>query len=54
MSPNGYRLLGWAVWRGGKWYLRRRLPSRRKLVLSGAGALVGVAVAVVIARRALP
>lgn len=41
MSGNGYRLLGFLVWQGGKWYLRRRVPVRRiaTLGLLGAGAL---------------
>jgi hypothetical protein len=34
MNSNGYRLLGYVVWQGGKWYLRRRVPIR-KLALSG-------------------
>lgn len=33
MNSTGYKLLGYAVWHGGRWYLRRRylskLPSRR-------------------------
>lgn len=46
----GYRLLGYTVWHGGKWFLRRRLaqalPSRR-LVLGGVvvAAVAGLAVA---------
>jgi hypothetical protein len=36
-----YKALGFAVWKGAKWYLRRRLPSR-KLVVGSAVAL-GVA-----------
>ena len=51
MNSGGYQLLGWAVWRGGKWYVRRRLPSRRKLVLSGACAVVAVTAVVVVVRR---
>jgi hypothetical protein len=51
MSSNGYRLLGYGVWRAGKWYLRRRLPSTRKLALSGVVAVTGVGAAVVLARR---
>jgi hypothetical protein len=42
----GYKLLGFAVWRAGKWYLSRRIAgSRRKLALTAlAGATVaGVA-----------
>jgi hypothetical protein len=48
MSANRYRLLGYVVWQGSKWYLRRRLPSRRKLAARGllaAGTLAGAAVA---------
>jgi hypothetical protein len=49
----GYKLLGWAVWNGARWYLRHRfagkLPSRRVVA---AGALgVAVAAAVVVARE---
>jgi hypothetical protein len=50
-----YRLLGIAVWHGGRWYLRRRwrrVPeARRNLVF---GAVIAVAVAVLLAggRRA--
>ncbi len=44
----GYRILGYAVWRGGKWYLRRRLGGApRKLATAGAAGLLiaGIAVA---------
>jgi hypothetical protein len=51
MSTSGYRLLGYAVWHGGKWYLRRRLPSARTLGLSGLAACGVGAAAVLIARR---
>ncbi len=39
----GYKLLGFAVWQGGKWYLRRRLSgTKRKAVMAGlAAAVVG-------------
>jgi hypothetical protein len=52
MSATRYKLLGFAVWRGGKWYLRRRLPSQRKLLLGAAGGLSALAAAGVLARRA--
>jgi hypothetical protein len=53
MSRNGYRLLGFAVWRGAKWYLRRRLPSTRTLAISGLVVCAGVAAgAVALGRRA--
>jgi hypothetical protein len=51
MSGTGYKLLGLFVWRGGKWYLRKRAPSRRKLVLVGAGGVGAAAGAAVLARR---
>jgi hypothetical protein len=50
---NGYKLLGYVVWRAGKWYLRRRLPSRLTLAAAGAGALAGIAALVLLARRLL-
>jgi hypothetical protein len=52
VSATGYRLLGFAVWQGGKWYLRRRLPSRRAIVLGAAGGLTALAAAGAVARRA--
>jgi hypothetical protein len=36
---NGYRFLGYVAWRAGKWYLRRRLPSRRTAARAAAAAL---------------
>jgi hypothetical protein len=37
----GYKILGFAVWQGGKWYLRRRLHgASRKLAIAGLAALV--------------
>lgn len=44
----GYKILGFAVWQGSKWYLRRRLGgTKAKAAIAGVGALVlaGVAVA---------
>ena len=45
-----YKLLGMAVWKGAKWYLRRTyahlVPSRR-VALAGLVALVVAALAVV-------
>jgi hypothetical protein len=53
MGGNGYKLLGYAVWHAGRWYLRRRLPSRRMLAISGAGVVLAGTAAVVIARRTI-
>jgi hypothetical protein len=44
----GYKVLGFAVWQGSKWYLRRRMSGARvKLAIAGVGAAVvaGVLVA---------
>ncbi len=51
MGATGYRLLGMAVWHGGKWYLRRRAGAARALAKRGllGGALL-LALAV-LARR---
>jgi hypothetical protein len=51
MNANAYRLLGFAVWNGGKWYLRRRLPSPRKLAIGSLLAGGGLAAAAVAAKR---
>jgi hypothetical protein len=53
MSGPPYKLVGFVVWKAGKWYLRQRLPRARSLALKGlvgGGALVG---AVVLARRVM-
>jgi hypothetical protein len=52
MNGNGYKLLGMLVWRGGKWYLRRRLPSTRTIVLSALVGLSALVAGSLIARRA--
>jgi hypothetical protein len=48
----GYKILGFAVWQGGKWYVRRRFHGgTRKLAIAGlAGALV--AGGILVQRRA--
>ena len=51
MSATGYRVLGFAVWHGGKWYLRRRLPSSRALAVSALTAAAAVGGAAILARR---
>jgi hypothetical protein len=51
VNGTGYKLLGLVVWRAGKWYLRRRVPSTRKLVLVGAGGVTAAVGAAVLVRR---
>jgi MYXO-CTERM domain-containing protein len=47
----GYQALGFAVWKGAKWYLRRRYGDKpRKLAAAGLAAL-GLAGALVAQRR---
>jgi hypothetical protein len=44
----GYKLLGFAVWQGSKWYVRRRLSgARTKVAIAGLGVAIvaGVLVA---------
>jgi hypothetical protein len=57
MNKSAEKLLGFAVWEGGKWYVRhrylRRLPSLRVAALSGLVVLTAGAVGVTLARRAL-
>ena len=52
MSATAYRIVGYVVWKGGRWYLRQRLPpagtlARRGLLTGGA-----LAAMVLAARRA--
>jgi hypothetical protein len=52
MSTNGYRLLGYTIWKGGRWYLRRRMPPVRSLALKGLAVGAVLAAAALIVRRA--
>jgi uncharacterized membrane protein YhfC len=49
-----YKALGWVVWKGGTWYLRRRYSTAPKKKI-GAGAVVAfvIATVVVIAQKRL-
>jgi hypothetical protein len=53
MSSGAYRVLGFAVWHGARWYLRRRLPSRGKLLGGGLLAGTSLAAAAILAARAV-
>lgn len=53
MSGNGYKALGFVVWKGGIWYLRRRYGVAKR-VGTGAlatGAVVAVGAIVLASRR---
>lgn len=50
MTSTGYKVLGFVVWNGAKWYVKRRtrevLPSRRVAaagLVAGAVAVIAVA-----------
>jgi hypothetical protein len=52
MAGAGYRLLGFAVWRGARWYVRRRLRPVRRVLRVVVPAAAGAAVlAAAVARR---
>jgi hypothetical protein len=49
----GYKILGYAVWQGAKWYFRRQIPGggRRLAIAGGVGGLLVVAGAVALAAQ---
>jgi hypothetical protein len=51
MNGTGYRILGYAAWHGGRWYLRQRLPSSRTMALSALSAVAALGGAAVLAKR---
>jgi len=53
MNATGYKVFGYLLWKGGKWYLRRRLPPPRTLALRGLATAGALTAAVLLARRAI-
>jgi hypothetical protein len=53
MHATGDKVVGFLIWKGGKWYLRRRLPRARRLALRGLVAAGALTAAVLLARRAI-
>ena len=51
MTSDADRLVGLALWHGGKWYLRRRLPSRRRILMVGLLTAAGLTALAAIAKR---
>ena len=49
----GYKVLGYLVWKGARWYLRRRFrgAGRKALIIGGAGVVAAAGAAALIARR---
>jgi hypothetical protein len=46
-----YKLLGMGVWKAAKWYLRRRIDTRKLLLAGGVVALGAGAVAFALSSR---
>jgi len=51
VNANGYKLFRYVAWQGGKWYLRRKLPSRRTVAVAGLAAFSLLLAATLIGRR---
>lgn len=51
MNGMALKFVGFALWRGGKWYLRRRLPSTRTLAIRGFAGLLALVAIAILARR---
>jgi hypothetical protein len=55
MNSTGYKILGFVVWQGGKWYVRRKgaqmLPSPRTAGIAAGVTALAVGAAVVFAGR---
>jgi hypothetical protein len=51
MNGTGYKLLGYLVWHGTKWHLRRIAPSPRTAAAVGIGAFSVLAGTALLARR---
>jgi hypothetical protein len=51
VNRQSTKLVGVLLWRGGKWYVRRRLPSTRKMVSAGLAGLSVLVVIGLLARR---
>jgi hypothetical protein len=46
-----YKALGWVVWKGGTWYLRRRYGTAPKKIGAAGLAAVAVAGAIIVASK---
>jgi hypothetical protein len=55
MNGTGYKILGFAVWQGGKWYVRRHygryVPSGRAAGATAAGLALAAGTLVFLAAR---
>jgi len=51
MNATRYKLVGFVVWQGGKWYVRKRVRSARKLAIGGVAVASTLTVAALAAKR---
>jgi hypothetical protein len=51
MSGNAYKALGFVVWRGGMWYLRRRYGLAKRVSTGLVAASAVAAAGALVARR---
>jgi hypothetical protein len=51
MNGTRYKLLGFVVWQGGKWYVRKRVRGARKLAVGGLAAASTLTAAALAAKR---
>ncbi|HEY4917168.1 MAG TPA: hypothetical protein VIH92_09670 [Solirubrobacteraceae bacterium] len=51
MNGTRYKLVGFVVWQGGKWYLRKRVRSARKLAIGGVAVASTLTAAALAAKR---
>jgi hypothetical protein len=48
MQPMGYKIIGYVVWNGGKWYFKQRYAPHSTARRVTAFGIVGVAVAALV------
>jgi hypothetical protein len=46
-----YKALGYAVWKGAKWYVGRKVPTRKLLLGVGGAVALGVATVVAVGAK---
>ncbi|HYV16234.1 MAG TPA: hypothetical protein VE972_09440 [Conexibacter sp.] len=51
MSATFYKALGYAVWKGGIWYVRRHSPGASRRLAGGVLAAAAVGAGIVVALR---
>jgi hypothetical protein len=52
VSRFGYQAIGFAVWNGAKWYVRRRYGDKPKKIAVGGLAVLALGALLVVGKRA--